>query len=116
MKDEPDRSAYEKLHLLLCGHGELNEHLHGLADRLGIADHISFFRIQGRYAGDLWSFGYLPFFHPFREGLPRAMLEAMASGLPVICSEIRGNTDLMGDSWTPVGGSEKKALPGRDHA
>ncbi len=64
MKDEPHRSAYEKLHLLLCGHGELNEHLHGLADRLGIADHISFFRIQGRYAGDLWSFGYLPFSIP----------------------------------------------------
>ena len=34
MKDEPHRSAYEKLHLLLCGHGELNKHLHWLADRL----------------------------------------------------------------------------------
>ncbi len=26
-----------------------------------------------------------------------ALLEAMASGLPVICSDIRGSRDLMGD-------------------
>lgn len=69
------------------------------------------FRIQGRYAGDLWSFGYLPF-PSFQEGLPRAMLEAMASGLPVICSEIRGNTDLMGDSWTLSADRKRKLCPG----
>ena len=30
-----------------------------------------------------------------QEGLPVALMEAMASGLPVICSEIRGNTELV---------------------
>ena len=34
--------------------------------------------------------------HPsFREGLPVALMEAMASGLPVIASRIRGNVDLV---------------------
>lgn len=61
MKDEPDRSAYEKLHLLLCGHGELNEHLHGIGGQAWNCRSYIVFRIQGRYAGDLWSFGYLPF-------------------------------------------------------
>ena len=40
------------------------------------------------------------------------MLEAMASGLPVICSEIRGNTDLMGDRWTESANQRMKLCPG----
>ena len=31
----------------------------------------------------------------FREGLSRSIMEAMASGLPVIASNIRGNNDLI---------------------
>ena len=37
-----ERCSYERLHLLLCGHGELKEYLQDLAAQLGIADHISF--------------------------------------------------------------------------
>ena len=34
--------------------------------------------------------------HPsYREGLPVAVIEAMAAGLPCLCSRIRGNTDLI---------------------
>ncbi len=111
MKDEPDRSAYEKLHLLLCGHGELNEHLHELADRLGIADHISFLGYREDML-EIFGASDIFLFPSFQEGLPRAMLEAMASGLPVICSEIRGNTDLMGDSWTLSADRKRKLCPG----
>ena len=39
------------------------------------------------------------FAHPsFREGLSVAVMEAMSNGLPVICTEIRGNTDLIEDN------------------
>ena len=31
----------------------------------------------------------------FREGLSVALMEAMAEGLPVVCSRIRGNVDLV---------------------
>ena len=110
MKDEPHRSAYEKLHLLLCGHGELNEHLHGLADRLGIADRISFLGYREDME-EIFQASDIFLFPSFQEGLPRAMLEAMASGLPVICSEIRGNTDLMGDSWTLSADRKRKLCP-----
>ena len=34
-------------------------------------------------------------FPSYQEGLPRALLEAMACALPVICSDIRGSRDLL---------------------
>ena len=37
----------------------------------------------------------------FREGLSVALMEAMSEGLPVVCSKIRGNVDLIEDG---VGG------------
>lgn len=106
MKDEA-----ENLHLLLCGHGELNEYLHGLADELGIVDRISFLGYREDMA-EIFQASDIFLFPSFQEGLPRAMLEAMASGLPVICSEIRGNTDLMGDSWTLSADRKRKLCPG----
>lgn len=36
-------------------------------------------------------------FPSLQEGLPVALMEAMASSLPVICSKIRGNIDLISD-------------------
>lgn len=36
-------------------------------------------------------------FPSYQEGLPVALMEAMSSGVDVICSRIRGNTDLVSD-------------------
>lgn len=57
----------ENLRLLLCGHGELNEYLHGMADELGIADRISFLGYREDMA-EIFQASDIFLFHPFRKG------------------------------------------------
>ena len=82
------------IHYFIAGRGELKEYLEQLAIELGIKEqiHLLGFRNDVR---DLYKAADV-FVHPsFREGLSVAVMEAMASGLPVACSRIRGNTDLI---------------------
>ena len=61
MKDEPHRSAYEKLHLLFVRTWRIERASSWVGGQAWNCRSYIVFRIQGRYAGDLWSFGYLPF-------------------------------------------------------
>ena len=85
------------LHYVIAGRGELKEHLEGLAKELSIIDqlHLLGFRTDVKELFKMADF----FAHPsFREGLSVAVMEAMANGLPIICTEIRGNADLIVDN------------------
>lgn len=87
---------------VICGHGELNEYLMHLADELGVKDQVIF----AGYRTDIFQIYQIAdiyVFPSYQEGLPMALLEAMSSGLPVICSDIRGSRDLM---KTEFAGSE----------
>lgn len=84
------------LHYVIAGRGNLKEHLEKLAIELGVSSqlHLLGFRTDVKELFKMADF----FAHPsFREGLSVAVMEAMANGLPVICTEIRGNTDLIDD-------------------
>ena len=37
-----------------------------------------------------------------REGLSVALMEAMSSGMPIVCAKIRGNTDLIDDGISGI--------------
>lgn len=85
------------LHYVIAGRGDLKEHLEQLAKELGVSKqlHLLGFRTDVKELFKMADF----FAHPsFREGLSVAVMEAMANGLPVICTEIRGNTDLIEDN------------------
>ena len=84
------------LHYLICGKGPELENLKKLAKKENIESQIHFlgFRTDIKEllkASDIFLFTTL------QEGMPRSMMEAMASGLPCIASRIRGNVDLLED-------------------
>lgn len=84
-----------KFHYAICGHGELDEYLHNLIQSLDISDMVSLLGYREDML-NIYQIADIFLFPSYQEGLPIALLEAMACGLPVICSDIRGNQDLMG--------------------
>ncbi|MBE5991541.1 MAG: glycosyltransferase family 4 protein [Paenibacillaceae bacterium] len=83
-----------KFHYVICGHGKLEEYLKRLAQELQVNDCISFLGYREDMM-EIYQIADLFLFPSYQEGLPMALLEAMAYGLPVICSDIRGSRDLM---------------------
>ena len=91
-----DREEFASMRYLICGRGENEQNLRQEARELGIEDHVVFLGYR-HDVPDLLRCSDLFAFMSFREGLPVALMEAMSSGMPVICSRIRGNTDLVED-------------------
>lgn len=89
-----DREEFASMRYLICGRGENEQNLRQEARELGIENHVVFLGYR-HDVPDLLRCSDLFAFMSFREGLPVALMEAMSSGMPVICSRIRGNTDLV---------------------
>ncbi len=96
-----DRPGFDKMHYLIVGRGETRPKLEAAVKTLGLEGHVHFLgyrtdadRIYG--CCDLFAFV------PFREGLSVALMEAMSSGMAVVCTKIRGNTDLVEDGVSGV--------------
>lgn len=88
-------NSFDKIHYVICGHGKLIQHLNRLGKELNVSDSISFLGYREDMM-EIFQIADIFVFPSFQEGLPVALLEAMAYGLPVICSDIRGCNDLMG--------------------
>lgn len=82
------------LQYFICGKGPEEENLKALAESLGVSDQIHFLGFRSDIKELLASVDVF-LFTTKQEGLPRSMMEAMASGLPCVASKIRGNTDLL---------------------
>jgi glycosyltransferase involved in cell wall biosynthesis len=68
---------------------------HDLKDRIHFAGWLSASRLREQYAS-----ANLFLFPSRHEGMPNAVLEAMASGLPVVATRIAGNEELVMDGQT----------------
>lgn len=91
------KTKSQDIHYLICGLGPLEKKLKKQVIRLGLENQVHFlgFRSDGL---QLMGISDCAIISSFREGLPRTTMEAMASGLPCIVSDIRGNRDLIEDS------------------
>lgn len=98
LKAEPE---FQHLHYLICGLGGQRKTLEIQAEEMGIADHVHFLGYRTD-AAELYHCCDLFAFLSYREGLPLALMEAMSSGMPILCSRIRGNTDLIEDDISGV--------------
>ena len=81
---------------LIVGMGELRDRLLDLSRELGLEDRV----ILAGFRSDVFALLYAVdafVFPSLQEGLPVALMEAMAAGLPVVASRIRGNVDLIED-------------------
>lgn len=82
------------LFLLIVGEGARRKKLETLAAKLGIRESVRFLGYRADIPALLCAAdAYIHLSHA--EGLPRAVLEAMASELPVIASDARGNRELV---------------------
>ncbi len=80
----------------IAGDGSSRPELESMARELGIADRIRFAGWQKKDAlKALYQEANLFLFPSRDEGMPNAVLEAMASGLPVIATRIAGNEELV---------------------
>ena len=82
------------VHYLIAGQGVLQKQLEKLAFGLGVAGQIHFLGFREDIA-DIMKLVDIYCLPSLREGLNVSLMEAIASGLPCIASDIRGNRDLL---------------------
>ena len=89
--------AFSNTWYVICGRGPLIEQHKKLAHSLGVEDRV----IMTGYRRDVelfYSIADIFVFPSIREGLPVALMEAMATGLVCVASKNRGTDDLLGES------------------
>jgi len=100
-------------HYLIVGTGESEQKLKKAVNELMLQDKVSFLGFR-RDVPELLAASDVFILTSRREGLPKALMEAMAVGLPIIATDVRGNRDLVksGENGylVPLGNAEQTAI------
>ena len=92
-------AAVPRAAFLLVGHGELRADLETLAAELGIRERVFFTDGRGTVPDHLARMS-VACLSSLSEGLPNAIMEYMAAGLPVVATDVGGNSELVTDGET----------------
>lgn len=90
------RSLRGRLHYFIAGTGSWEKRLLSVANKAGVKMHLLGYR---KDVPDLMNMADVYVLPSLREGLNVSLMEAMAAGLPIVASKIRGNTDLIRDGY-----------------
>jgi len=97
----------DRIHLDLVGSGKLREHLEMEAERLGVADRVRFHGslperkvAEMLHSADIFVLPSVLDETGDMEGIPVALMEAMAAGVPVVSSRLSGIPELVRDRQT----------------
>lgn len=90
-------SLDSKIFYVIWGKGALKDEYLMLAKKLGVFDRL---KLVGyvHNTSDFYKMADVFVFPSRREGLPVSVMEAIASELPIIATDIRGSRDLLADS------------------
>ena len=88
------RPGMERVHYVIAGEGALRQKLETYAAELQVQDRLHLLGFRNDIAELLKSSDAFVF-PSHQEGLPVSVMEAMAAGIPVVVSRIRGNVDLI---------------------
>ncbi len=96
----------KRIHYFICGQGKMKEFLYRKAKKSGVLEQVHLMGFQEDVT-EFYQYADIFVFPSRREGLPVALMEAMASALPCVVSDIRGNRELID------GGKKGHAKSGR---
>lgn len=107
----PVVKAYPNVHILFVGDGELREVLQEQVSAADMTEHIHFLGFRQDIPDLLAASDYfvLP---SLWEGLPMALIEAMAAGLPVVATDVSGSRQVVvnGETGLLVAPGDAQAL------
>lgn len=87
------------VYYLICGKGALRDELYKYAVRFGVQNRIRMPGFLDRMP-HIYQNADIFVFPSVREGMPAALMEAMAAGLPCVVSDIRGCRELIDNAKT----------------
>ena len=88
------KSRGESFRVLLVGDGALRSSYQAECERLEIADRIEFLGYRDDIP-ELLAISDIAVLTSLKEGMPRAVLEAMATGLPVVATRVPGTSEAV---------------------
>ncbi|MBI9064143.1 MAG: glycosyltransferase [Marinilabiliaceae bacterium] len=104
-------AQHQNAHFFIAGQGKLEKELKTLTKRTGLSENIHFLGFQNDIpallaGADLF---VLPSLY---EGMPNSVMEALAHGLPVVCTQVNGVSELMnnGEHGITIPPGDPKAL------
>ncbi len=87
-------SHHSRARFLILGDGPEKETLYRLAENLGITNHVKFLGSRGDVL-DILTICDIGVLSSHSEGLSNSIIEYMAAGLPVVCTNVGGNSELV---------------------